>query len=41
MYAPRPHLMPTYLPVLFTGGAIAWTDVKAAIGTINVQPRDS
>lgn len=40
MSAPRPHFMPAYLPVL-TGGAAAWSDVTAVIGTINVQLRDS
>jgi hypothetical protein len=39
MAATRLHLMATYEPV-FTGGAAAWGDVKAAIQTPDVQPRD-
>jgi hypothetical protein len=36
----RLHPMPTLAPV-FTGGAAAWSHVKAPIATPNVQPRDT
>jgi hypothetical protein len=38
MAGTRLYLMPTLAPV-FTGGAAAWTRVKAPIATFNVQPR--
>jgi hypothetical protein len=38
MAASRLHLMPTPAPV-FTGRAGAWSRVKAAIATPDVQPR--
>jgi hypothetical protein len=38
MAGTRLHLMPTLAPV-FTGGAAAWTRVKAPIASFNVQPR--